>query len=79
MEKYINDETVVQNEIYETFKDLVKCPICHCIIINPMMCMGCQNVFCKKCIDEWLKKDERCPSRCKNQNYQKSIEKNNKK
>ena len=32
MEKYINDETVVQNEIYETFKDLVKCPICHCII-----------------------------------------------
>ena len=77
MEKYINDASVVHNEIYEAFKDLVKCPICHGILINPMKCMWCQNDYCKKCIDERSKKDERCPNKCKNQNYQKSLDKNN--
>ena len=73
MEKYINDDTVVQDEIFKALKDSVICPICHCILINPMMCMGCQNVFCKKCADEWAEKEDRCPGRCKNQNYQKCI------
>ena len=77
MEKYINDDTIVHDAIFEAFKEEVKCPICQNILINPMMCMGCQNVFCKKCTDEWAKKDDKCPSRCKNQNYQKSIEKKN--
>ena len=41
------------------------------------MCMNCQNVYCKKCIDQWSKKDNKCPNRCENPNYKKSIEKNN--
>ena len=35
------------------------------------------NVYCKKCIDDWSKKDKRCPNRCENPNYKKSIEKSN--
>ena len=41
------------------------------------MCMNCQNVYCKKCIDDWSKKDKRCPNRCDNPNYKRSIEKSN--
>lgn len=42
-----------------------------------MMCMICQKAYCKKCVNEWSKNDEECPTRCKNPNYQKSVEKNN--
>ena len=77
MDKYINEETVVENEIYLAFKNEVTCPICAKLIINPLMCMNCQNVYCKKCIDDWSKKDKRCPNRCENPNYKKSIEKSN--
>ena len=77
MENYINEETVVNNEIYQVFKDSVICPICSNILINPMMCMKCQNVYCKKCSDDWSKKNDKCPNRCDNPNYQRSLEKNN--
>ena len=77
MDKYINDETIVKNEIYLVFQDLLNCPICSNILIDPYMCMNCQNFYCKKCIDEWSKKDNKCPNRCENPNYKKSIEKNN--
>ena len=77
MENYINEETVVKNEIYSAFKDDVTCPICSKLLINPMMCMRCQNVYCKKCIEAWNKKDNKCPNRCENPDYHKSLEKSN--
>ena len=40
------------------------------------MCMKCQNVFCKRCINDWTKKAENCPNRCSEPNYQRSIIKN---
>ena len=77
MENYINEETVVKNEIYTAFKEDVTCPICSKLIINPVMCMNCQNTYCKKCIDQWSKKDKKCPNRCANPNYKRSLEKCN--
>lgn len=77
MENYINEDTVVNNEIYSTFKEDVICPICTNILIEPQMCMSCQNVYCKKCIDDWSKKNDKCPNRCENTNYQRSLEKKN--
>ena len=77
MEKYINDETIIKNEVYLAFQDSITCPICQNILISPYMCMNCQNVYCKKCIDDWSKRDNKCPNRCENPNYRKSIEKNN--
>ena len=76
MEKYINDDLVIKDAIYNALKDLVKCPICLKIFINPFMCMKCQNVYCKNCIDKWEKQDNKCPNRCQNPNYMKSLEKN---
>lgn len=73
----ISENTVVEDAIYLAFKDSLICPICSNILINPLMCMNCQNVYCQKCVDEWSKKDNKCPNRCENPNYKKSIEKNN--
>ena len=77
MEKFININSLVNNDINNAFKDLAICPLCSNILIEPYMCMKCQKVYCKKCIDEWKNKDDKCPNKCENPNYQKSLEKNN--
>jgi hypothetical protein len=74
MESYINEETIVKNEIYDAFKDDIICPKCSKIIIEPQMCNNCQNVYCRKCIEEWSKNNNKCPNRCDNPNYKKSLE-----
>ena len=76
MDKYINEESIIEDDIYSSFKDSVICPICTNIIINPVMCMNCQNSYCEKCINNWSERDNRCPNHCENPNYKKSIEKN---
>ena len=70
---YINEENVIKDEIYKIFENSLTCSICSDIFINPMMCMNCQNVYCKACIDDWKKKSIKCPNRCENPNYNKSI------
>ena len=73
LREYINNETLIKDEIFKNFEFSVSCSICTEILINPMMCMNCQAVFCKSCIDEWSKKSAHCTNRCENTNYQKSI------
>lgn len=70
IEDYINENTVINDEIYKEVKDSIICLICQNIIINPLMCMICKNTFCKKCINQWTKRDPKCPIKCKNPNYQ---------
>ena len=76
MEELINDNTIIKNDLYNMFKSSIECSLCLNILINPVMCLNCQNAFCKKCIDNWSKNSEKCPNRCDNPNYQKCIGKN---
>ena len=71
--EYINDETIIKNDFYNSFQDSITCPLCLCILIDPVMCMKCQNVYCKKCADDWAKKDSKCPNRCQEPQYTKSL------
>ena len=73
---FINENNIINSEIYNAFKFSILCPICANIIIDPMMCMNCQNSYCKKCISQWNLINEKCPNRCKNPNYQISKEMN---
>ena len=77
MEKYINEKTIVKNETYDLFHDNIVCHICECLMIEPVMCLGCTNKFCKKCIESWKKKSQTCPNRCENTQFKDVIEKNN--
>ena len=74
MDGYVNNITLVQNEVSKKLKPLAICPLCENILIDPMMCK-CQKVYCKACIDEWSKKHKKCPSGCKNPKYEKCIQK----
>ena len=76
MEEYINTNTIIKDEIYNAFKDSITCPLCFSILISPVMCMKCQNVYCKKCTDNWSKDHPKCPNKCTDPNYQRCIGKN---
>lgn len=69
LKDYINEETVVKDEIYNSIKDSIICQICKDIMINPMKCMECPNSFCIKCIEKWNLRKKTCPNRCQNPNY----------
>jgi hypothetical protein len=69
MEKLVNNNTIVKNDIYNLFKDDVTCFLCKSIYIDPIMCMNCQSVYCRKCIDQWSKENKCCPKNCDNAQY----------
>jgi hypothetical protein len=73
MEGYINNDTLVDDQISQLFQKDVKCNLCKNIFINPIICMKCQNAFCQKCIDDWKKSNEKCPNNCDNPEYQKCL------
>ena len=70
MEEYVNNDTLIENQISKIFKASVTCPLCKDILINPLMCTKCQNVYCKKCIDDWIKIRKVCPNNCKELDFQ---------
>jgi hypothetical protein len=77
MEEYVNEDTIIKNETYELLKENIICPICLCLMIEPVICLKCQNTFCKNCIVSWQKKNNSCPNRCDNPNIKDVIGKNN--
>ena len=76
MEKYINKYTIVIDDFYELFQSSVICPICKDIYIKPVMCLKCQNVYCKRCVDKFNKNDENNPHKCEEPDYKESHDKN---
>lgn len=73
IENYMNEKYAVKDEIYNAIKDSIFCPICNDVMITPIMCMKCQNSFCRKCIENWEKFNKKCPNRCANPEYKKSL------
>lgn len=70
MHDYINENNIVKDEIYKNFESSLICIICLDIIIEPIMCIKCQHVYCKQCIKKWSKINSKCPNRCENPEYQ---------
>ena len=76
MKDYANNDTLKEDEISKLFKETTTCPLCKNIFINPFMCLKCQKVFCKNCIDKWNENDKNCPNNCQNPDYEKCNAKN---
>ena len=77
MEKndYFSEDCIVENAYYITLKNLLICPLCNKLFKEPLMCSACQNVYCQKCLEQYLKK-KICPNNCQNIEFLKSITKN---
>ena len=74
-ESYITDDCIIEDEIYAGIKDLIKCSLCNKILKEPMSCKSCQKTYCKTCIENWSKINNKCPNKCENSKYVKSIDK----
>jgi len=72
MEKsdYFSDDCIVEDNIYKSLKNLLICPICKKIYNDPMICSGCQGIYCLKCLNN------SCPKKCPNSKFSKSVIKN---
>ena len=70
MEKIFSENNIINKEYYDGIKSMVNCLICLNIIENPVQCSKCQHYFCSECINSV---EEKCPLRCKNNEYIKSI------
>ena len=68
MEKYVNEKTIIKDNIYDLFNESITCQSCKCIMIDPVICLNCQNTFCKKCQEKLKENGEYCPSKCENPN-----------
>ena len=59
------EESMIQNiNEYKSIKDEIICEICHSILIKPKQCNTCESLFCERCINKWLLKNNSCPNRC---------------
>ena len=59
MNEYFSEDCLVKNDLYNTVKDLIICPKCKNIFLNPLMCSNCGETFCEKCINN-KSKCEKC-------------------
>ena len=75
MEEYINNDTIIESDVFNFLKPQITCPLCNNIFIDPVMCMGCQKNYCKKCFDNPINKNKKCSCDC-NPKYQESKAKN---
>jgi len=73
LEDYINEDYVEKDQLYESIKETIFCPICRNIMIRPVMCMNCQNNYCRSCIEQWSNIKDYCPNKCKNADYKNSL------
>ena len=48
-----------------TISPTLQCAICLDLVMAPVECKFCTKLFCKDCIDNWLKNDSECPNKHK--------------
>ena len=47
----------------QTVSPTLQCAICMDLAMNPVECKNCSKLFCKYCIDNWLKNSKECPNK----------------
>ena len=68
---YIDDDCLIEDELYKDIKDTIKCKYCNEILKEPMMCIVCGESFCNNCIKK-MQKDKKNSHKCKKAKYVKN-------
>jgi len=74
-DQYFSDDCIIEEPLYLSLKDLLICPLCKKILKDPYMCNNCQNVYCKKCLEDYSQL-KICPSEYKDAKFIRCIAKN---
>ena len=71
-DEYFDEDSPIEDQLYLSLKDLLKCPYCNKLIKNPFMCNKCQKNYCKKCLEDFSKM-KKCPNDNKESEFKHSI------
>ena len=61
---YLDKSDIINIEECKAIENCIICTICSGVVIDPLQCRSCENVFCRSCIEEWKKKSNTCPYKC---------------
>ena len=64
--KLLNSNEISRGELISnqtSVSPTLQCPICRDLVMNPVECKNCSKLFCKYCIDNWLKNTNQCPNK----------------
>jgi hypothetical protein len=61
---FLDTQIIVNQDFFNTVKELLTCAICTGVILDPKQCQTCENTFCNKCITKWMLKSKTCPYKC---------------
>ena len=68
----IEKSDIINIQDYKVIEQFITCSICCGIIFEPVQCTECENCFCLECINDWKKKSDICPFKCKITKYKES-------
>ena len=68
----IEKSDIINIEDYKVIEQIITCSICCGILYDPVQCIECENCFCLECINDWKKKSDICPFKCKKAKYKES-------
>ncbi len=60
MDELTRTNLVVNND---KLSPTLQCCICLDLVMEPIECKNCNKLFCKECIETWLKKSNECPNK----------------
>jgi len=75
---FICEELVVNKSFFKEVENDLTCSICNGLLVDPILCVECENPFCSTCIGEWIKKNNSCVMKCQKPFKSKSINRLNK-
>ena len=64
--KLLNNNEISRGSLISNLASVsptLQCPICLDLVMIPVECKNCSKIFCKYCIDNWLKNSNECPNK----------------
>lgn len=57
-------EQILDLSLYQSFQEKFICKICQQLLLNPVACSSCHNVYCRDCILPFIINANKCPNNC---------------
>ena len=64
--KLLNNNEISRGKLISNLTSVsptLQCSICLDLVMDPVECKNCSKLFCKYCIDNWLKNNNECPNK----------------
>ena len=57
-------EQLIDLSQFQSYQENFICKVCKKILLNPVACSSCKNVYCRDCIMPYAINTNKCPNEC---------------